>query len=189
MADDTDSATHAVTTSAGGKRLTVVHASASGGTRTLVSAFCAGAARVDAVDVVTRSASVCSEHDLRASDGLVFATPENFGYMAGEMKAMFDRLFYRMMFDRSDSGGGSNSELAGRPYVVIVCAGNDGQGALQSVDRIVTGWRMRALHPALIARRVGGEAGSSKGAISEQDLENARALGEMFATALELGVA
>lgn len=185
MANDTASDT----TIAKGKRLTVVHASESGGTRALVSAFCSGAGRVAAVDVVTRSASVCSEHDLRASDGLVFATPENFGYMAGEMKSMFDRLFYRMMLDRSDLGGGSQSELAGRAYAIIVCAGNDGLGAQQSVERIVTGWRMKAIHAPLIARRAGGEAGTSKGSLLPQDLEAARELGEMFATALEIGVA
>jgi hypothetical protein len=171
------------------KRMTVVHASASGGTRALVSAFCTGASRVDSVDVVTRSASVCTEQDLRLSDGLVFATPENFGYMAGEMKAMFDRLFYRMMLDTTDAGGGSESALAGRPYAVIVCAGNDGLGALQSVNRIVTGWRMTALCEPLIARRAGGEAGSSRGAISARDLEAACELGEAFATAIELGIA
>lgn len=177
------------TTASARKRITVVHASASGGTRALVSAFCDGARRVDAIDVRTRSATVCSEHDLRGSSGLVFATPENFGYMAGEMKAMFDRLFYPMMRDQDEAGGGSESELAGLPYAIIVCAGNDGLGAQQSVERIVAGWRMRAIQAPLVARRVGGEAGTSKGVIAARDFEAARELGEMFATAVELGIA
>lgn len=170
------------------KRLLIVHVSASGGTRALVSALRDGAQANEHVEVLTRSAPVCTAEALLASDGIVFATPENFGYMAGEMKAMFDRVFYRLMRDSTSEGGGIDSLLAGRPYAVIVCAGNDGRGALASVERIVTGWRMRPLHEGLIVRRVGGEAGSSRGSIAAVDIDTAHALGEAFATALELGI-
>jgi multimeric flavodoxin WrbA len=169
------------------KRITVIHHSASGGTRALVSAFCDGARECDDVFTRTRSAEVCTREDLLASDALVFASPENFGYMAGSMKAMFDRLFYRCMADTTALGGGTDSLLAGRGYVVIICAGNDGLGALQSIERIVTGWRMRKAHDALVARRVGGEAGSSKGSVSSEDLERARTLGLTIANALSVG--
>jgi multimeric flavodoxin WrbA len=169
------------------KRITVIHHSASGGTRTLVQAFCEGARSCDEVVTLTRSADVCGREDLLASDALVFASPENFGYMAGSMKAMFDRLFYRCMADTGAQGGGVDSLLAGRAYAVLICAGNDGTGALQSIDRIVTGWRMKRAHPGLIARRVDGEAGSSKGSIATSDLEAARELGLALATGLAIG--
>jgi multimeric flavodoxin WrbA len=71
------------------KHITVIHHSASGGVRTLVSAFCASAhdcADAD-VRVRTRSADVCTRADLLASDALLFATPENFGYMAGQYES------------------------------------------------------------------------------------------------------
>ncbi|MGL4233564.1 MAG: flavodoxin family protein [Casimicrobium sp.] len=170
------------------KRITVIHASASGGTRALVSAFCVGARTSESVLTHTRSAEICTREDLLASDALVFASPENFGYMAGTMKAMFDRLFYRCMADMTSEGGGVESLLAGRAYVVLICAGNDGVGAQQSIERIVTGWRMKKFQDSLIARRVGGEAGSSKGVLRQTDLDAARDLGEALAAALEMGV-
>jgi multimeric flavodoxin WrbA len=168
------------------KRITIIHHSASGGTLELVAAFREGAQECDEVTTITRSAEVCTREDLLASDALVFASPENFGYMAGSLKALFDRLFYSCMADTTAHGGGIESMLAGRAYAVMICAGNDGSGALQSIDRIVTGWRMKKAHEGLIARRVGGEAGSSKGALAAHDVEAARVLGLTIANALSI---
>ncbi len=169
------------------RHILVVHHSASGGTRQLVTAFCERASNAGSVDVVTRSASVASVADVRNADALIIATPENFGYMAGSTKAFFDRVFYACMADTTALGGGTQSVLAGRPYSVLVCAGNDGTGAMQSVDRIVTGWRMRKLHPGVIARRVGGEAGSGRGVLREEDLNACRELGQLLAEGLAMG--
>lgn len=169
------------------KKILVVHHSASGGTRALVSAFSDGAGTTEGVSVLTRSAATATALDLQRANGLVIATPENFGYMAGSVKDFFDRTFYACMADTTTDGGGSESLLAGRPYSVLVCAGNDGSGAMQSVDRIITGWRMRKVHPGVIARRVGGEAGSSRGALSDKDLHACRELGELFAEGIAIG--
>jgi multimeric flavodoxin WrbA len=173
------------------KRITVIHHSGSGGTRELTAAFAKGVNRCielnPAVVVFTRSADVCTRADLLASDAMIFATPENFGYMAGSLKATFDRLFYACMADTSKHGGGVDSLLAGRAYTTLVCAGNDGTGAANSIDRIVTGWRLKKVHPGIIARRVGGEAGSSRGALQAQDIDACTALGEHFAEAISMG--
>ncbi len=169
------------------KRIVVVHHSASGGTRALVTALRDGARSVDDISVMTRSATIAATSDVLNADALVFATPENFGYMAGTLKAFFDRVFYACMADTTSQGGGVDSRLAGRPYAVLVCAGNDGSGAMQSIDRIVTGWRLRKAHPGIIARRVGGEAGSSRGELASADLDAARELGALMAEALAIG--
>lgn len=169
------------------RKILVVHHSASGGTRMLVSALRDGAGNVADVTVTTRSATVADVDDVLHADALVFATPENFGYMAGTLKAFFDRVFYACMADTTSQGGGVDSRLAGRPYAVLVCAGNDGRGAMQSIDRIVTGWRLRKAHPGIIARRVGGEAGSSRGELANADIDAARELGQLFAEALTIG--
>ena len=58
--------------------------------------------------------------DLLNADALVFATPENFGYMAGTLKGLFDRVFYACMTDTTAYGGGTESRIAGRPYAVLV---------------------------------------------------------------------
>ena len=169
------------------RNILIVHHSNSGGTRALVTAFCDGAAGVEDVTVATRSAAVASATDVLRADALVIATPENFGYMAGSVKEFFDRVFYSCMTDTTVLGGGTQSALAGRPYSVLVCAGNDGTGAMQSVERIITGWRMRKVHPGVIARRVGGEAGSSRGSLREEDVSASRELGQLIAEGLAMG--
>ena len=153
----------------------------------MVSEFCCGANGLESVNVSTRTAAVVSADDVQRADGLIIATPENFGYMAGSIKDFFDRTFYACMADTTSQGGGSASLLAGRPYSVLVCAGNDGSGAMQSVDRIVNGWRMRKAHPGVIARRTSGEAGSSRGSLRAEDLEACRELGQLFAEGLAMG--
>lgn len=153
----------------------------------MVAALCEGARAADGGDVVTRSAGVATARDVQAADALILATPENFGYMAGSLKDFFDRVFYACMADTTVLGGGTHSLLAGRPYSVLVCAGNDGSGAMQSVDRIVTGWRMRKAHPGVIARRAGGEAGSSRGSLRDDDIAACRELGLLFAEGLVIG--
>ena len=169
------------------KKILVVHHSASGGTRALVSAFSEGAGATEGLSVLTRSAATATARDLQQANGLIIATPETFGYMAGSIKAFFDRVFYACMEDTTALGGGTQSALAGRPYSVLVCAGSDGIGAMQSVDRIVTGWRMRKVHPGVIARRVGGETGSSRGALREEDLFASHDMGALFAEGLSIG--
>ena len=153
----------------------------------MVSAFCEGASDAALVVVTTRSADIASARELQRADALILATPENFGYMAGSLKAFFDRTFYACMADTTREGGGNASLLAGRAYSVLVCAGNDGTGAMQSVDRIVTGWRMRKAHPGVIARRVNGAAGSSRGELRDADLAACRELGRLFAEGLAVG--
>ena len=169
------------------RHILLIHHSASGGTRALVAAFCEGASATDGVSVATRSAHVATAVDVQKADALVIATPENFGYMAGSIKEFFDRVFYACMGDTTPLGGGTESVVAGRPYSVLVCAGNDGSGAMLSVDRIITGWRMRKVHPGVIARRVGGEAGSSRGELREADLVACREMGQLFAEGLLMG--
>jgi len=169
------------------KKILVVHHSTSGGTRAMVAAFCAGASETDGVSVATRSAAIAQASDLLDADALILATPENFGYMAGSLKDFFDRTFYACMSDTTAQGGGTQSRVAGRPYAVLVCAGNDGTGAMQSIERIISGWRMRQAHQGIIAKRQGGEAGSSRGELRDEDLVACRELGSLFAEGLAIG--
>ena len=155
----------------------VVYASQSGRTARLAQAAADGARQAEpGARVWLRPALEARVEDLLAADALLLATPENFGYMAGALKDFFDRTYYP-----------AQGRCQGLPYAVMVCAGNDGTGAMQSVDRIVTGWRLRKAHPGIIARRVGGEAGSSRGDLARTDLDAARELGQLFAEALTIG--
>ena len=172
------------------KRLLIVHPGTFGATARLVAAVRDGAQEADEpVEVRVRSAPVCDVVEVLEADGYVFASPERFGSMAGELKLFFDRTFYPLMADHDPaSGGGQISRIAGRPYALVVTAGNDGSGAVTAIERILKGWRLRAVAPPLIARRVGGSAGTTLGSLQAEDLARARNLGEALAVSLSLGI-
>ena len=104
---------------------------------------------------------------VRHADALLLATPENFGYMSGELKAMFDRTYDAV-----------REETAGRSYGLIVSCGNDGRGAQAAVERIMIGCGMVLAQDVLIVR----------GELTEADLASAYALGEYMAAALAVGL-
>lgn len=158
-------------------RLLIVYHSQTGGTKTLVDSALDSALKISETETSLQRASSTTADDVLAADGLLLASPENFGTMSGMLKDFFDRVFYPC-----------ETALVGRPYSVIVCAGGDGTGAMRDIDRIVTGWRMKKVHPGLIARRVGGMAGSSRGELDPADVERARELGATLAAGLAYGV-
>jgi multimeric flavodoxin WrbA len=80
------------------------------------------------------------EQDFLKADGYIFVCPENLGSMAGAMKECFDRLYYPLL-----------DQLPGRPYLGMISAGSDGQGAARQMDRICTGWRLRKIDETFIA--------------------------------------
>lgn len=77
------------------------------------------------------------DHVLRA-DGYVLLTPANFGYMSGALKHFLDRTFYTC-----------EGAVDGRPYALCVHGDNDTTGAVSSVERIISGWGLRAVAPAV----------------------------------------
>lgn len=172
------------------KRLLIIHPGTLGATAQLVTAVRDGAQEAnEPVEVRVRSALVCNVLEVLEADGYVFASPERFGSMAGELKLFFDRTFYPVMADFDPkAGGGQISRIAGRPYALVVSAGNDGAGAVTSIERIMTGWRLRAIAQPLIARRVGGEAGTLRGELRNEDILAARDLGTALASGLALGL-
>lgn len=158
-------------------RLLIVYHTLSGGTESLAAAAALGASGIVETETVLKRAADANGEDLLAADGLLLGTPENFGYMSGMLKDFFDRVYYA-----------AENKVMARPYSVFVCAGNDGTGAMREVDRIVTGLRMKKVHPGVIARRVGGMAGSSRGHLDPADLARARDLGATLAAGLAYGV-
>ena len=122
------------------KRLLIVYHSLTGGTEQLVTAA-AGGARREAPDVDVRvlMAPQAGPEDVLAADAYVFATPENLAAIAGLMKDFFDRCYYPVL-----------GRIEGRPYATLICAGSDGSNAARQIERICTGWRLKAAAPALI---------------------------------------
>ena len=76
---------------------------------------------------------------LLSSNGIIFGTPENFGYMSGALKDFFDRTFYQV-----------EEKNINIPYCTFVSAGNDGTGAVSSIERIVKGYPLIKVAEPLI---------------------------------------
>jgi multimeric flavodoxin WrbA len=114
-----------------------------------------------------------------AADGYVFATPENLAAMSGLMKDFFDRTYYPAL-----------GRIEGRPYAALVCAGSDGRNAARQIERICTGWRLRAVAEPLIVctHAQTPEAILAPKAIGAEDLGRCGELGATLAAGLAMGI-
>jgi multimeric flavodoxin WrbA len=153
----------------GRPHLLLIYAGHAGGrTHAMVDAVKQGvAAAGEAVELRALPALQAGADDLLWANGLLIGTPEHFGYMAGAIKDFFDRTFYPV-----------EGRVDGLPYALFVSAGNDGAGAVSSIDRIALGYRWKKCAEPLIAR----------GELTAEDLQRCSELGQMLAAGLELGV-
>jgi multimeric flavodoxin WrbA len=119
--------------------LLIVYHSMTGGTRQMAEAAADGARRESALEVRLCAARDTGPDDVLAADGYLFATPENLAAMSGQLKDFFDRSYYGVL-DR----------INGRPYATLICAGSDGRSAAAQIERIATGWRLKAIADPLI---------------------------------------
>ena len=161
------------------KTLLIVYHSMTGGTEQMARAAADGAAQETGVRVRLLRAPDAGPDDVLAADGYVFATPENLASMSGLLKDFFDRCYYAAL-DR----------INGRPYAALVCAGSDGQNALRQIERIATGWRLKAIAPTLVVcthAQTPEEILRAK-QIAPQDLARCREIGAGIAAGISLGV-
>lgn len=149
------------------KTLLIVHHSQSGNTTQLAQAAYAGACQASDIHPKLVRASQATLDDLLACDGVLFGTPENFGYMSGAIKDFFDRTFYP-----------AQEHVLHLPYALFISAGNDGTGAVRQIDRILMGYPMRKVAEPVICR----------GAVTQDHLAQCEELGLAFATGLALGI-
>jgi multimeric flavodoxin WrbA len=161
------------------KALLIVHHSVTGGTLQMAQAAAAGARREPAIEVRLETAAAAGPQALLGADGYLFASPENLAAMAGLMKDFFDRTYYPVL-DR----------IQGRPYATLVCAGSDGTNAARQIERIATGWRLRAIAPPLIVctHAQTPEAILAPKRIGAADLARCQELGATLAAGLSLGI-
>ncbi|PIE83197.1 MAG: flavodoxin [Candidatus Contendobacter odensis] len=149
------------------KHILIVYHSQTGHTRAMARAVLRGARRVPEVETRLRMALRARLDDLLWAHGLLLGTPENFGYMSGAMKNFLDRTYYPAQ--------GRISSLA---YAVFISAGNDGRGALSSVERIAKGYPLKSVCDPIIAR------GELTGAV----LQDCEELGETMASGVAWGI-
>jgi len=131
---------------------------------------CVGNGAADfANEVMLRSlpALRAGTEDLLWANGLLIGTPEHFGYMSGAVKDFMDRTFYP-----------AEGKVDGLPYAVYVSAGNDGTGAVNSIERIALGYKWKRIAEPLIVR----------GAPTAAALQACKELGQTMAAGLSAGV-
>ena len=105
----------------------------------MADAAARGAAAQPDIKVRLLQAPAAGPADVLNADGYIFATPENLAAMAGVMKDFFDRSYYAAL-------GASMASVRD----VLICAGSDGQNAARQIERIATGWRLRAIADPII---------------------------------------
>lgn len=149
------------------KDILVVYHSQSGNTERLSASVEQGALRVRGVRVKRARAAEVTCQDLRDCRCLVICSPEYFGYMAGAIKDLFDRTYEEV-----------REQMVGRSYSVVISAGNDGTGALNAIERIIKGYKLRQIQEPVISR----------GEISPAMIEKCLDLGQTVAAGVDLGI-
>ena len=161
------------------KTLLIVYHSVTGGTRQMVEAAAHGATVESTIRVRLLTAPLAQAADLFKADGYIFGTPENLAAMAGLMKDFFDRTYYPAL-----------DQISGRPYATLICAGSDGHNAARQVERIATGWRLKAMADPLIVctHAQTPDAILAPKVIDRDDLKRCEELGAALAAGMSIGV-
>lgn len=161
------------------RTLLIVFHSLTGGTRQLAEAVVRGAQAQSEVNVRLLTAVQAQPADVLGADGYIFATPETLAAISGLMKDFFDRTYYPAL-----------ERINGRPYAILICAGSDGQNAARQIERIATGWRLRAVaEPIVVCTHAQTpEAFFAPKVISSDDLGRCEELGAALAAGLAMGV-
>jgi len=149
------------------KTLLIVYHTGGVKTAQMAGAVERGARSEGSVSVVVKRCADAGPVDLLTADGLILGTPENFGYMSGMMKDFLERVFYAC-----------EGKVNGLPYALFVGAGQDGSGAVASVERIVTGLRLEKKSEPIVGLKE----------LTPEILEKCEQLGAAFAAGLALGV-
>lgn len=149
------------------KTLLIVYHTGGVKTATMAQAVERGARSEGGVNVVVKRCADAGPEDVLAADALILGTPENFGYMSGMMKDFLERVFYAC-----------EGKVNGRPYALFVGAGQDGSGAVASVERIVAGLRLRRVRDPIIGLKD----------LTKEMTDSCEELGAALAAGLALGV-
>ncbi|MGB1011325.1 MAG: flavodoxin family protein [Thiolinea sp.] len=120
------------------KPLLIIANTPSPNTLALRTAVGNGACSSGSEPIVLTPFEADANHVLQAG-ALILGTTENFGYMSGALKDFFERIYYPCL-----------EQTQGLSIALYVKAGNDGQGAKNSVERIITGLRWNHVQEPLI---------------------------------------
>ncbi len=145
----------------------------------MAQAAASGARTESAFRVLLLRAADADTADVLGADGYIFASPENLAAMSGQMKDFFDRTYY-----------GALDRINGKPYAALICAGSDGRNAVQQIERIATGWRLKQIADSLIVctHAQTPEEILRQKYIPAKDLERCEELGATLAAGMAAGI-
>lgn len=149
------------------KKILVIYHSLGGTMQTMARHFADGAAKEKNIAVVLKKAQDATLEDLLQCHGIGIGSPEYFGTMAGMIKDFFDRTFVA-----------AEEQTIGLPFVLFVCAGNDGRGAIRQIERIAEGYKWKKVQEHL--RIVGSP--------TQKDLSRLAELGQTLAAGIDFGI-
>jgi len=149
------------------KSLLIVYHSQSGASAQLARSVWRGAQAEQGVATTVRRAWDAGVEDLRRASGLIVVAAENSGSLSGGLKDFLDRIFYP-----------ANARSLVLPYAFVASAGNDGRGAVQQLQRIMSGIPFPAAAEPLILR----------GDVTVTQRQAAEELGTAFAAGLAMGI-
>lgn len=118
-------------------------------------------------NIIVKPALETTTDDVLSCGGIIIGTTENFGYMSGQIKDFFERIYYPCL-EQTDA----------LPWALYVKAGLDGTGATRSVEKIVTGLKWKTVQEPLLLH----------GTFKDEFIDNCEALGAGMAEGLKLGI-
>lgn len=151
------------------KKLLIIAHAPSENTKKMLAALLSGASHLEITEVDVRCLAPLQTQpeDIIAVDAIILGTTENFGYMAGLIKDVFDRCYYPCL-----------EHTEGLPFAFYVRAGLDGTGTIRAIESITKGLRWKLVQAPLLC----------KGTWDEVFLEQCEELGMSIAAGLEAGV-
>ena len=142
-------------------KVLVVYHSGTGNTKAMAQAVAEGVKEVPGVEVLLKEADQVSVGDLVNADALAFGSPTYFSYMAGVVKAIFDKAYL------------SRSQLRGKPFAAFASGGGGEVKSVQSIESIAASCGLRKVCEGIA---VGGMP-------TESESQDCRKLGATLARA------
>jgi len=149
------------------KNILIIYHSQGGTMKRMADRFAKGAQKEENVTVTYKKAAEATLDDLLQCHGIAIGSPEYFGTMAGMIKDFFDRTYE-----------GAMDKTMGLPFIVFVCAGNDGRGAVTQIERLAAGYKWKKVQEHM---RIVGPP-------TEEDLARLEELGQTLAAGVDFGI-
>ncbi len=149
------------------KKILVIYHSQGGTMERMAHRFAKGAAEEENVAVYLKKAGDATLSDLLNCNAIAIGSPEYFGTMAGMIKDFFDRTY-----------AAAQEKTVGLPFVIFVCAGNDGRGAISQIERIAAGYKWQKVQ----------EHKRITGPYADENLTELEVLGQTLAAGVDFGI-